>query len=101
MEHPARLPVGWKHECTVPMQKGITSEGSLLRVDQTEGWIMAWFGFEPATMWLVGPTRPIHGPNLVTIEEIVGPSDAWAQTSMRCDTWRFLILGSKTSQPVY
>ena len=75
------MPVGWKHECTVPMQKGITSEGSLLRVDQTEGWIMAWFGFEPATMWLVGPTRPIHGPNLVTIEEIVGPSDAWAQTS--------------------
>ena len=59
--------------------------------------IYAWFGFELATMGLVGPTRPTHGPKSRPLRRqtaahsfgCVGPN----LTSS--DTWRYLICGNK------
>jgi len=53
-----------------PPQREACSE-AMLWIHTGSEFRVGLLGFEPATTWLVRPTRPTHGPDLVTIEEAV------------------------------
>jgi len=57
-------------------------------------------GFEPATMWLVRPTRPTHGTyTIVTIEEVWLVHGCVGPNLSRDQLWRSLLCGNKTKPP--
>ena len=76
-----------------PRDEGLQPEGWITDQIRTMALVLRvpcrTLGFEPATTWLVRPTRPTHGPFIgpieVTIEEAL-PEDAWALTCCKTDT---------------
>ena len=57
--------------------------------------VYAWFGFELATMGLVGPTRPTHGPKSRPLRRQYHVLGCVGPNLTSSDTWRSYFCGSK------